>query len=95
MRHPAGFAWFAWQSGWVFALRGARLWARPAEAAASLTAMAIEKQRAAAEGWVAASRAALRGADAGAVAAARGAALLDAAADAPGTALRAFLAEAA
>jgi hypothetical protein len=70
MRHPAGFAWFAWQSGWVFALRGARLWARPAEAAASLSAMAIEKQRAAAEGWVAASRAALRGADAGAVAAA-------------------------
>ncbi|MBW8270382.1 hypothetical protein [Caldovatus aquaticus] len=70
MRHPADFALFAWRSGWVFALRSARLAVEPAEAAASLAAMALEKQRACAEGWLAASRAALRGADAGAVAAA-------------------------
>ena len=25
MRHPAEFALFAWQAGWVFALRSARL----------------------------------------------------------------------
>lgn len=67
MRHPAEFAWFTWQAGWVFALRSAQLWAEPAEATATLTAMALEKQRAFAQGWTAASRAALRGADAGTV----------------------------
>lgn len=70
MTDPATFALFAWQAGWVFTLRSLQLASEPAQAAASLSAMALEKQRAFAEGWVAASKAAMRGADAGVVAAA-------------------------
>lgn len=51
----------AWQAGWVFALRSAQLWTQPAEAAAALTEMAAEKQRAFAAGALAAGRAALAG----------------------------------
>jgi hypothetical protein len=67
---PAQYVLFAWQTGWVFALRSVQLWAEPATAQAALTAMALEKQRAFAEGAVAAGRAALRGAEAQAVLAA-------------------------
>jgi hypothetical protein len=70
MRHPAEFALFAWQAGWVFALRSARLWTEPATAAGSLAKMALEKQKAFADGMMAAGRAAIRGADAHGVAAA-------------------------
>ncbi|MFC0407402.1 hypothetical protein [Roseomonas elaeocarpi] len=53
---------FAWQTGWVFTLRSAQLWAEPATAATSLNAMAAEKQRAFLDGWAAAGRAAIGGA---------------------------------
>ncbi|WP_372621182.1 hypothetical protein [Falsiroseomonas sp.] len=61
MTDPAHFAWLAWQAGWVFTLRSAQLWAEPAGAATALAAMAAEKQRAFAEGALAAGRAALAG----------------------------------
>lgn len=68
----AGGNWplFAWQAGWVFALRSADLMAKPDSAAAELTRMALEKQRAFTEGWFAAGRAALRGENPAAVMAA-------------------------
>lgn len=66
----AALGLFAWQAGWVFALRSAQLWSEPAGAAAALTAMAAEKQRAFAAGALAAGQAALRGAGPDAVAAA-------------------------
>ncbi|HEV7264929.1 MAG TPA: hypothetical protein VGN83_08440 [Falsiroseomonas sp.] len=61
MTNPAHYAWLAWQAGWVFTLRSAQLWTEPAGAAASLAAMATEKQRAFAEGALAAGRAVLAG----------------------------------
>ena len=70
MRNPADLGLFAWQTGWVFTLRSLRLWAEPGKAAGSLTEMALEKQRAFAEGALAAGRAVLRGADPHVVAAA-------------------------
>ncbi len=54
----------------VFTLRSAQLWARPAEAHATLTGYAIEKQRAFTAGALAAGQAALAGAAAPAVLAA-------------------------
>jgi hypothetical protein len=62
-RKGAGTNWplFAWQAGWVFALRSADLMASPASASSELTRMALEKQRAFADGWFAAGRAAMRG----------------------------------
>lgn len=62
MTHPVGLAVLAWQTGWVFMLRSAQLWAAPAGAAAALAEMAAEKQRAFAAGAFAAGRAALSGA---------------------------------
>ena len=59
---------FAWQTATVFTVRGAQLWLEPTTAATKLTAMVAEKQRAAVDGWAAAGRAALRGADAARVA---------------------------
>ena len=53
---------FAWQTGWVFTLRSAQLWADPATAATVLGDMAAEKQRAFLDGWAAAGRAAIGGA---------------------------------
>lgn len=61
MTSPAHYALLAWQAGWVFTLRSAQLWAEPATAAAALTEMAVEKQRAFAAGALAAGQAALLG----------------------------------
>jgi hypothetical protein len=61
MKNPAAYALFAWQAGWVFTLRSAQLWTEPAKAAAALTEMAAEKQKAFAEGALAAGRAAMLG----------------------------------
>lgn len=68
--NPLGFGLFAWEAGCVFTLRSMQLWAEPAKAQARLTAYALEKQRAFAEGMAAAGRASLAGADAPAVMAA-------------------------
>ncbi|MGG5810708.1 hypothetical protein [Falsiroseomonas sp. CW058] len=62
MKNPAAYALFAWQAGWVFTLRSAQLWAEPATAAATLAEMAAEKQKAFAQGAVAAGLAAMQGA---------------------------------
>jgi hypothetical protein len=67
---PAALTLFAWQSAWVFTLRSMQLWADPAKASGALTEMALEKQLAFSRGMMAASRAALRGAQVPAVAAA-------------------------
>jgi len=61
MTNPVGYAWMAWQAGWVFTLRSAQLWAAPATAANELVRMAEEKQRAFTDGVFAASRAVLKG----------------------------------
>lgn len=61
MKNPAGYALFAWQAGWVFAMRSAQLWTQPATAASELTRMAAEKQAAFAQGAVAAGVAAMQG----------------------------------
>jgi hypothetical protein len=70
MNNPVALALFAYQTGWVFALRSAQLCLEPAGAAAALTAMAAEKQTAFAQGAIAATAAALKGAKPEAVAAA-------------------------
>jgi hypothetical protein len=70
MNDPARWGLLAWQAGWVFTLRSMDLMARPDGAGAELTRMALEKQRAFTEGWFAAGRAAMRGADPAAVMAA-------------------------
>lgn len=67
---PFTAATLAWQAGTVFTLRSLGLLAEPARAARLLTDYAIEKQRAFAAGALAASRAALTGADPAAVLAA-------------------------
>lgn len=61
---------YAWQTGWVFALRSAALLSKPDSAGAELTRMALEKQRAFTEGWIAAGQAAIRGENPAAVMAA-------------------------
>jgi hypothetical protein len=58
---PAAVAMFAWQSGWVFALRSAQLALQPGTAAGSLADMVAEKQRAFADGMMAAGKAAMLG----------------------------------
>jgi len=70
MRQPAVLALFAWQAGWVFALRSTQLWIEPTRAAGALVEMAFEKQKAFADGMTAASLAAMRGADLQGIAAA-------------------------
>ncbi len=67
---PFAYGLFAWQTGWVFALRSAELWTEPAKAQARLTEYALEKQKAFAEGAVKAGFAAMDGAAPAAVAAA-------------------------
>ena len=67
---PFTYGLFAWQAGWVFALRSAELWTEPTKAQARLTEYALEKQKAFAEGAVKAGFAAMDGAAPGVVAAA-------------------------
>ena len=67
---PFTYGLFAWQAGWVFALRSAELWAEPAKAQARLTEYALEKHKAFAEGAVKAGFAAMDGAAPAVVAAA-------------------------
>ena len=67
---PFTYGLFAWQAGWVFALRSAELWTEPAKAQARLTEYALEKQKAFAQGAVKAGVAAMTGAEPAAVAAA-------------------------
>ncbi|MBP0443528.1 hypothetical protein J8J14_01940 [Roseomonas sp. SSH11] len=61
MNNPANWGLFAWQAGWVFTLRSLDLMARPDSSGAELARMAIEKQKAFADGWIAAGHAAMRG----------------------------------
>lgn len=68
--NPLGFGLFAWEAGCVFTLRSMQLWAEPAKAQEQLTAYALEKHRAFAEGMAAAGRAGLAGADVPAIMAA-------------------------
>jgi len=58
---PFTYGLFAWQAGWVFALRSAELWTEPAKAQARLAEYALEKQKAFAEGAVKAGAAAMVG----------------------------------
>jgi hypothetical protein len=67
---PFSYGLFAWQTGWVFALRSAELWTEPAKAQARLTEYALEKQKAFAEGAVKAGFAVMDGAAPAIVAAA-------------------------
>jgi hypothetical protein len=67
---PFAYGLFAWQAGWVFALRSAALWAEPAKAQAKLTEYALEKQKAFAAGALDAGAAVMTGATPAAVAAA-------------------------
>lgn len=64
---PFTYGLFAWQAGWVFALRSATLWAEPARAQAQLAEYALEKQKAFATGAARAGAAALAGASPDAV----------------------------
>ena len=59
---PFTYSLFAWEAGWVFALRSAELWTEPAKAQARLTEYALEKQKAFATGAVRAGAAAMTGA---------------------------------
>jgi hypothetical protein len=67
---PFTYGLFAWQTGWVFALRSAALWTEPATATAKLTEYALEKQKAFATGAIQAGTAAMTGAPPAAVVAA-------------------------
>lgn len=67
---PFTYGLFAWQTGWVFALRSAALWTEPAKAQAKLTEYALEKQKAFATGALDAGTAMMAGASPAAVAAA-------------------------
>ena len=58
---PFAYGLFAWQAGWVFALRSAELWTEPAKAQARLTEYALEKQKAFASGVIKAGAAAMVG----------------------------------
>lgn len=68
--NPFDYGLFAWQTGWVFALRSAELWTEPAKAQARLTEYALEKQKAFSDGAMKAGMAAMAGARPEAVAAA-------------------------
>lgn len=70
MNNPAAYALFAWQSGWVFALRSMQLGTDPAGASAALAEMVAEKQKAFTDGAFAAGRAVMQGARPDVVAAA-------------------------
>ncbi|MCK8785058.1 hypothetical protein M0638_11750 [Roseomonas sp. NAR14] len=60
---PFSLSLFAWQSALVFTVRGMRLWTEPLAAQPqALADLALEKQRAFADGWLAAGMAAMRGA---------------------------------
>ena len=59
---PFAYGLFAWQAGWVFALRSAELWTEPAKAHGRLARYALEKQKAFAIGAVRAGAAAMGGA---------------------------------
>lgn len=59
---PFTYGLFAWQAGWVFALRSAELWTEPTKAQARLTEYALEKQKAFADGALKAGAAAMAGA---------------------------------
>ena len=59
---PFTYGLFAWQAGWVFALRSAELWTEPAKAQSRLAEYALEKQKAFATGAVRAGAAAMVGA---------------------------------
>lgn len=59
---PFAHGLFAWQAGWVFALRSAELWTEPAKAQARLAGYALEKQKAFVTGAVRAGAAAMTGA---------------------------------
>ena len=67
---PFTYGLFAWQTGWVFALRRAALWAEPATAQAKLTEYALEKQKAFATGAIDAGAQMMIGATPAAVASA-------------------------
>ena len=67
---PLSYGLFAWQTGWVFALRSAELWTEPAKAQARLTEYALEKNKAFTEGAVKAGFALMEGAAPATVAAA-------------------------
>ena len=67
---PLAYGLFAWQTGWVFAMRSAALWAEPAKAQAKLAEYALEKQKAFATGALDAGAAMMAGAAPAAVAAA-------------------------
>ena len=58
---PFTYGLFAWQTGWVFALRSAELWTEPAKAQSRLAEYALEKQKAFATGAVRAGAAAMVG----------------------------------
>ncbi|NKE44354.1 hypothetical protein HB662_06165 [Roseomonas frigidaquae] len=62
MTNPAAYALFAWQSGWVFALRSMQLTTDPVGASAALAEMVAEKQKAFTDGAFAAGRAVMQGA---------------------------------
>ncbi|MDO9501591.1 hypothetical protein [Falsiroseomonas sp.] len=70
MSNPAAYALFAWQAGWVFALRSMQLGSDPAGASVALAAMVAEKQKAFTDGAFAAGRAVMAGARPDVVAAA-------------------------
>jgi hypothetical protein len=61
--NPYSMAVLAWQAGLVFSLRSVGLWMAPGEAPGRLIGYALEKQRAFADGGLAAGRAALAGAE--------------------------------
>ncbi len=67
---PFTYGLFAWQAGWVFALRSAALWAEPATAQAKLAEYVLEKQKAFATGAIDAGAQMLIGATPAAAAAA-------------------------
>ena len=67
---PFTYGLFAWQAGWVFALRSAELWTEPAKAQGRLARYALEKQKAFATGAIRAGAAAMAGAAPDAVVAA-------------------------
>ena len=59
---PFAYGLFAWQAGWVFALRSAALWTEPAKAQAKLAEYALEKQKAFTTGAIQAAGAVMTGA---------------------------------
>ena len=68
--NPFAAAAFAWQAGLVFTVRTAQMWADPMQAQSQMTGFVVEKQRAFAQGAMAAQRATFAGGDGVAVLAA-------------------------